>query len=155
MTNAGSRIRTLLSWALGVVAGCLVACSIGRADDPLLSVGRLFGAKEFDAEPLPARRWNKRTPTYFTLEKSTAGSDLVRNDPATGKTETLLKDLYFANGVTLSANEDFVLVNETYRYRITRYWLSGEKAGTHDVFIDNLPGLAGLRLIGGALSAAA
>jgi len=52
---------------------------------------------------------------------------LLRYDPATGKTETLLKDLYFANGVALSQHEDFVLVNETYRYRITRYWLKGEK----------------------------
>ncbi|MFS2126791.1 SMP-30/gluconolactonase/LRE family protein [Pseudomonas sp. Pseusp97] len=66
---------------------------------------------------------------------------LLRYDPATGKTETLLKDLYFANGVALSQNEDFVLVNETYRYRITRYWLKGDKAGQHEVFIDNLPGL--------------
>lgn len=66
---------------------------------------------------------------------------LLRYDPSTGKTEVLLKDLYFANGVALSANEDFVLVNETYRYRITRYWLKGEKAGQHEVFIDNLPGL--------------
>lgn len=66
---------------------------------------------------------------------------LLRYDPATGKTETLLKDLYFANGVTLSANEDFVLVNETYRYRIARYWLKGPKAGQQDIFIDNLPGL--------------
>ncbi|MFR0688478.1 SMP-30/gluconolactonase/LRE family protein [Enterobacterales bacterium AE_CKDN230030158-1A_HGKHYDSX7] len=66
---------------------------------------------------------------------------LLRYDPATGRTETLLKDLYFANGVALSQNEDFVLVNETYRYRITRFWLKGEKAGQHEVFIDNLPGL--------------
>ncbi|VXB68195.1 Gluconolactonase [Pseudomonas sp. 8AS] len=66
---------------------------------------------------------------------------LLRYDPATGKSETLLKDLYFANGVALSQNEDFVLVNETYRYRITRYWLKGDKAGSHDVFIDNLPGM--------------
>ncbi|MDT4792428.1 Strictosidine synthase [compost metagenome] len=66
---------------------------------------------------------------------------LMRFDPLSGKTEVLLKDLYFANGVALSANEDFVLVNETYRYRITRYWLTGDKAGSHDVFIDNLPGL--------------
>ncbi|MNN23334.1 Strictosidine synthase [compost metagenome] len=65
----------------------------------------------------------------------------MRFDPATGKTEVLLEDLYFANGVALSANEDFVLVNETYRYRITRYWLTGDKAGSHDIFIDNLPGL--------------
>ena len=62
-------------------------------------------------------------------------------DPATGKTDVLLKDLYFANGVALSQNEDFVLVNETYRYRIQRYWLKGEKAGTHDLFADNLPGM--------------
>ena len=62
-------------------------------------------------------------------------------DPASGKTEVLLKELYFANGVALSQNEDFVLVNETYRYRITRYWLKGDKAGQHDIFIDNLPGL--------------
>ncbi|WP_159972323.1 SMP-30/gluconolactonase/LRE family protein [Pseudomonas sp. 8Z] len=66
---------------------------------------------------------------------------LLAYDPATGKTRVLLKDLYFANGVALSAAEDFVLVNETYRYRITRYWLRGDKAGQHEVFIDNLPGL--------------
>lgn len=66
---------------------------------------------------------------------------LLRYDPASGKTDVLLKDLYFANGVALSQNEDFVLVNETYRYRITRFWLKGEKAGQQDVFIDNLPGL--------------
>jgi len=34
-----------------------------------------------------------------------------------------------------------VLVNETYRYRIQRYWLKGDKAGTHDLFADNLPGM--------------
>jgi sugar lactone lactonase YvrE len=66
---------------------------------------------------------------------------LLSYDPATKQTKVLLKDLYFANGVALSAAEDFVLVNETYRYRITRYWLAGAKAGTHDIFIDNLPGL--------------
>jgi len=35
----------------------------------------------------------------------------------------------------------FVLVNETGAYRISRYWLKGERAGTHDLFLDNLPGL--------------
>lgn len=65
---------------------------------------------------------------------------LLVYDPANGETDMLLDDLYFANGIALSQNEDFVLVNETGRYRITRYWLKGEKAGTSDVFIDNLPG---------------
>lgn len=76
---------------------------------------------------------------YDLLEARPHGR-LLRYDPATGGTEVLLDDLYFANGIALSQDEDFVLVNETYRYRITRYWLQGPKAGQHDVFIDNLPG---------------
>ncbi len=65
---------------------------------------------------------------------------LLRYDPATGITEELLNNLYLANGVALSQNEDFVLVNETFRYRIKRYWLQGPKKGTADIFADNLPG---------------
>ncbi|MDX1803431.1 MAG: SMP-30/gluconolactonase/LRE family protein [Alcanivorax sp.] len=66
---------------------------------------------------------------------------LLRYDPASGKTEVLLDGLQFANGIALSQNEDFVLVNETGSYRITRYWLKGAKAGSHDIFLDNLPGI--------------
>ncbi|EKF74814.1 hypothetical protein A11A3_06265 [Alcanivorax hongdengensis A-11-3] len=66
---------------------------------------------------------------------------LLRFDPATGTTEVLLDGLQFANGIALSENEDFVLVNETGSYRISRYWLKGDKAGSHDIFIDNLPGI--------------
>jgi len=61
-------------------------------------------------------------------------------DPSTKRVKVLLRGMYFANGVALSRNEDFVLVNETYRYRIRRYWLKGPKAGTSDIFIENLPG---------------
>ena len=65
---------------------------------------------------------------------------LLAYDPATRQTTTLLSDLYFANGVAISPDERFVLVNETWKYRVTRYWLAGEKKGTSDIFIDNLPG---------------
>ena len=65
---------------------------------------------------------------------------LLSYDPGTERTTVLLRDLYFANGVAVSRDEDFVLVNETARYRTTRYWLEGPKAGTSDIFIDNLPG---------------
>lgn len=76
---------------------------------------------------------------YDLLEARPWGR-LLRWGPVTGETESLLDELYFANGIALSQNEDFVLVNETYRYRIRRYWLKGPKAGTNDIFIDNLPG---------------
>ncbi|WP_426236344.1 SMP-30/gluconolactonase/LRE family protein [Pseudomonas sp. TWP3-2] len=66
---------------------------------------------------------------------------LLRYDFQTGKTKVLLDKLEFANGVTLGPEDAYVLVNETGAYRISRYWLTGPKAGTQDLFIDNLPGL--------------
>jgi sugar lactone lactonase YvrE len=65
---------------------------------------------------------------------------LLRYDPTTKKTETLLGDLCFANGVAVAADDSYVLVNETGRYRIRRYWLTGAKAGSADTFYENLPG---------------
>jgi sugar lactone lactonase YvrE len=61
-------------------------------------------------------------------------------DPQTKQTKVLLRDLYFANGVAVSPDQSFVLVNDTGAYRVRRYWLKGEKAGQSDIFIDNLPG---------------
>ncbi|MFJ2490144.1 SMP-30/gluconolactonase/LRE family protein [Pseudomonas iridis] len=66
---------------------------------------------------------------------------LLRYDFQTGKTSILLDKLQFANGVTLGPDDAYVLVNETGAYRISRFWLKGPQVGTHDLFIDNLPGL--------------
>lgn len=57
-----------------------------------------------------------------------------------GKIEVLLEQLQFANGVALASDESFVAVAETGAYRLTRVWLSGEKQGQSDVWVDNLPG---------------
>lgn len=85
-------------------------------------------------------KWHQPDYLMDFLEGKPYGR-LLEYDPATHQTRTLLKGLYFANGVALSSHEDYVLVAETYRYRITRYWLKGPKAGTSDIFADNLPGL--------------
>ncbi len=65
---------------------------------------------------------------------------LLMYDPESKAATVLLGGLFFANGIAVSIDGDFVLVNETAKYRVTRYWLKGEKAGTSDIFIDNLPG---------------
>ncbi len=83
-----------------------------------------FGAHDFQLDVLENRP-NGRLLVY---------------DPETRQTTTLVNSLYFANGVALSKDEDFVLVAESSRYRITRYWLKGPKQGTSDIFADNLPG---------------
>ena len=54
------------------------------------------------------------------LFEHTPNGRLLVYDPATKETTTLLNDLYFANGVALSTDESFVLVNETCMYRIQK-----------------------------------
>ncbi|HYS39341.1 MAG TPA: SMP-30/gluconolactonase/LRE family protein [Pseudonocardiaceae bacterium] len=72
------------------------------------------------------------------LEHSGTGRLLCRTP--NGKVEVLADGLQFANGVALSTDGSFVAVAETGAYRISRVWLTGPKAGQHDVLIDNLPG---------------
>lgn len=69
-----------------------------------------------------------------------ANGRLLRYDLDTKQTMVLLSGLHFANGIAMGPDDAYVLVNETTEYKITRYWLKGDKAGTHDTFIENLPG---------------
>lgn len=61
-------------------------------------------------------------------------------DPQTKITQIISNGNYFANGLALSADESFLLLSETSKYRILKYWLKEEKAGTSEVFLDNLAG---------------
>lgn len=76
---------------------------------------------------------------YEMMDSRPYGRLLVY-DPETKITKVLLKDLYFANGVAVSPDGDYVLVAETFRARIVRYFLTGEAAGDSHYFADNLPG---------------
>lgn len=85
--------------------------------------------------------WRYRVPNYMAdLMDGRGNGRFLVHDPVSRKTRTLVDGLAFANGVALSPDESFVLINETWRYRVLRYWLTGDKQGTWDVFIDNLPG---------------
>lgn len=65
---------------------------------------------------------------------------LLAHDLGTGSTRVLLDGLHFANGVTLSPEQDYLLVAESGVYRVLRLWLQGPRAGQREVFADNLPG---------------
>jgi sugar lactone lactonase YvrE len=82
----------------------------------------------------------KQADYLFDLLEGRPHGRLLSYNPRNRETRVLIRNMYFANGVALSTNEDFLLVNETYRYRIRRYWLKGPKAGNDEIFIDNLPG---------------
>lgn len=76
----------------------------------------------------------------FTFFANPSGR-LIHFERKTGKLTVILDNLWFANGVALSPDEDFVLVAETHGSRIQRYYLKGEKKGQTDVFLDGLPGI--------------
>ncbi len=84
-------------------------------------------------------RWTVGEYVYDLMEGRPHGR-LLRFDPERGEPEVLLGGLFFANGVALAPDESFVLVNETYQYRVRKYWLAGELAGTSEVIVDGLPG---------------
>lgn len=58
----------------------------------------------------------------------------------TDEVRVLAEDLYFANGITLGPDEEYLVFTETTRYRVQKLWLQGERAGETEVLIDNLPG---------------
>ena len=59
---------------------------------------------------------------------------LLSYNPNTDVTNLLLDNLYFANGVALSDDESYLLVNESAVNHVRRYWLTGPNAGQTDVF---------------------
>jgi len=60
--------------------------------------------------------------------------------PAERRLQLLADRLYFANGVAVSADDTYLLVNETSNYRVLRYWLAGPHRGRLEPFAENLPG---------------
>jgi sugar lactone lactonase YvrE len=91
---------------------------------------------------------------YFTDASSRFGQDQFREDilehgghgrllsfdPSTGRTESLLSGLQFANGVAVAGDGSYLVVAETGSYRLVRLWLTGLRRGTSEPFAENLPG---------------
>ncbi|MCE8545350.1 SMP-30/gluconolactonase/LRE family protein [Ruegeria pomeroyi] len=80
----------------------------------------------------------KPTSVMTVWEQSDTGY-VARRAPD-GRVEKIATGFVYTNGVALSPDEDFLLINETGRARVHRLWLKGEKAGQTEVFLENLPG---------------
>jgi sugar lactone lactonase YvrE len=65
---------------------------------------------------------------------------LYSYNPEKEEIKTLIEGSYFGNGVVISKDQDYLLMVETTKYRVIKYWLSGTKGGQTEIFIDNLPG---------------
>jgi sugar lactone lactonase YvrE len=84
---------------------------------------------------------SSRQTVYRTafLEHRPTGR-LLAWDPRVRRVQVLQAGLHFANGVAVGPDGDYLVVNETAEYRVSRYWLRGPKAGTLEPLVENLPG---------------
>ncbi|MDQ6688470.1 MAG: SMP-30/gluconolactonase/LRE family protein [Actinomycetota bacterium] len=134
---------------------------VADAKQGLLAMDKTTGAIERLVDAVDGRRmlfcnnaavarngdiWFSDTSTQYGIDEWKA--DFVQNTQtgrlfvrrANGRVERHLDGLAFANGVALAADESFVLVAETGRRTVVRLWLSGDRAGTHELFCEDLPG---------------
>lgn len=52
---------------------------------------------------------------YLDLLEAKPHGQLLKYDPSSGETSVVIDNLYFANGVALSRDEDFLVVCETWK----------------------------------------
>jgi len=74
--------------------------------------------------------------------ESAPNGRLLKYDLNTDECAVVLDELFFPNGVAISPDETYVLVNEMTRYRIKRLYVRGLRKGDVDVLINNLPGFS-------------
>jgi sugar lactone lactonase YvrE len=72
------------------------------------------------------------------IEARPTGS-LFRRDQD-GAVSLLAAGLHFANGVTLTSDESALVFAETTACRLSKYWLTGSRAGTVTPLVSELPG---------------
>jgi sugar lactone lactonase YvrE len=123
--NKAGEVKVLVEEADGEKFGCLNDLDVG-AD------GTIYFTEASHKFPM----------SQFTndiIEHQPNGR-LLALDPQSRRPRTLLRNIYFANGVAVSPDQTFVLVAETGMYRIRRVWIKEPKMGQNDIFIDNLPG---------------
>jgi sugar lactone lactonase YvrE len=87
-----------------------------------------------------SQRFGHKRLAYDFVEVSATGR-LLSYSPKTKETKVHISNLFFANGVALGPNDEFVLVNETGKAQIQRLWLTGNKQGQQDIFLKDLPAM--------------
>ncbi|MFA6299898.1 MAG: SMP-30/gluconolactonase/LRE family protein [Nocardioides sp.] len=140
------------------VDGRLLVCDARRG---LLRVDTASGAVEAVADSVKGTKmvfcnnaavasdgtvWFSDSSTKYGIDKWK--DDFVQNTrtgrlmklSTDGTIEVVLDGLAFANGVALSAAEDFVCVAETGARTVVRRWLTGNRAGMRDLLCQGLPG---------------
>ena len=118
---------------------------IEYADDVAIGKsGMVYFSDASDIIPSRIPGTPKRVDTYSAsvvdaLRGKRSGK-LLMYDPVRKETSVVFDGIWFANGVTLSEDESFALINETFMARVLKVYLEGSKRGEVEVFADGFPG---------------
>ncbi|OQR62098.1 strictosidine synthase [Streptomyces maremycinicus] len=74
------------------------------------------------------------------LVEHTGTGRLLRLEPGARDAEVVLEGLQFANGLARSGDDSFLIVAETGARRLTRFNLTGPRAGRAEPLVEHLPG---------------
>lgn len=113
---------------------------IGFADDIAVADNGLIYFSDASSKFSPRQYQDVLRASEFDILEHGGHGRLLRYDLSTKKTDILIKDLNFANGVTLSHDQSYVLINEMGSYRILKYWIAGSQHGKVEIILQNLPG---------------
>lgn len=125
------KITTLLDSIEGV--------SINYADDvDIASNGNIYFSDA--SSKFHAKKYGTYAASLLDINEHGGHGRIIEYNPKTKTSTVLAQGINFANGVALSHDEQALLFNETGSYRVLRLPLNGERRGSLEVVIDNLPG---------------
>lgn len=86
-----------------------------------------------------AKKYGTYGASLLDINEHGGHGRIIEYNPTTKTSTILAQGINFANGVTLSHDEQTILFNETGTYRVMRLALNGPQRGNLEVVIDNLP----------------
>jgi sugar lactone lactonase YvrE len=82
--------------------------------------------------------WKHGYPGVADFLEHRPNGRVIRHELATGRTDVLLENLHFPNGLALGPGDAYLLVNEQAEYRVLRHDFA---TGATTPLVENLPGL--------------
>lgn len=130
MVSADREITTLLKSIDGT--------SINYADDvDIASNGNIYFTDA--SSKFNAKEYGTYAASLLDINEHGGHGRIIEYNPITASASVLAEDINFANGISMSHDEQSILFNETGSYRVMRLGISGEQRGKLEVVIDNLP----------------
>jgi sugar lactone lactonase YvrE len=121
------------------VGGEVTTMARGFEDEPFVFTNNATVASDGTVYfSVTSTRWSIHEYVNDLLEGQPTGR-VFRRKPD-GSLDVLLDTLHFANGVAIGADGSSLFIAETGTYRVHRHWLTGDRTGTTELFLDNLAG---------------